>query len=136
MVTMLDHWVMLLPRPIVWQHNLPTKTRIGVLGVFLLGLLICVCGAFKTIYVSRLFHTYDESWVACPIWILSALELDVGIICSCAPSLSVLARECLKRRHKDLVCPRGRQHAGSSSSSSDSSLAHTLLKRPILPFPT
>ncbi|KAL2851397.1 hypothetical protein BJX68DRAFT_72168 [Aspergillus pseudodeflectus] len=136
MTTVLDLWVMLLPGPIVWQLNLPIKTRIGVLGMFLLGLLICVCGVFKTIYIYRLFHTYDESWVACPIWILSALELQVGIICSCAPSLRVVARECLKRRRDDLACRRGRQNWGSGSSSSDSPLAHTHLKRSIFPFHT
>ncbi|KAF7622594.1 hypothetical protein F9C07_2224025 [Aspergillus flavus] len=134
-MTILDFWVMLLPGPIVWQLNLPTKRRIGVLGMFLLGMLICVCGALKSNYIFGLFHTYDEPWVACPIWILSALELHIGILCSSVPSLRVVAREGLRKRHENLACRRGRQNGGSGSSSSDSSLAHTHLKRSILPFP-
>lgn len=134
-MTILDFWVMLLPGPIVWQLNLPTKRRIGVLGMFLLGMLICVCGALKSNYIFGLFHTYDEPWVACPIWILSALELHIGILCSSVPSLRVVVREGLRKRHENLACRRGRQNRGSGSSSSDSSLAHTHLKRSILPFP-
>jgi hypothetical protein len=112
--TVLDFWVMLLPGPIVWKLNMPMKARIGVLGMFLLGLLICTCGLLKSRYIYTLFHTYDESWVACPIWILSAIELDVGIICSCAPGVRVVAREYLRQMYET---PSQRQQRNESSSS-------------------
>jgi hypothetical protein len=95
--TILDFWVVLVPMLIAWNLSLPIKERIGVLAMFLLGLFICACGALRTRYTYTLFHTYDESWVEYPIWILSALELDVGILCSCAPALRIVVRECLKR---------------------------------------
>lgn len=78
--TILDFWMMLLPLPIAWDVDLPMKARIGILGMFLLGLLICVCVVLKSICIHTLLHTHDESWVARPIWILSALELDVRIL--------------------------------------------------------
>lgn len=119
--TILDFWVMILPCPIVWKLNMPRKARVGALGMFLLGLLICICGLLKTRYIYTLFHTYDESWVATPIWILSAVELDVGVICSCAPGLRVVAREYLTQYHET---PGRQEHLIASSSS----LAH--LKKP------
>jgi hypothetical protein len=93
---------MLIPVPLAWQLHLPIRIRLGVLGMFLIGLSICICGALKTHYVrAALLHSYDETWSAGPIWILSALELDVGIICSCAPALRVIVRE-HRRLREDL----------------------------------
>ncbi|KAE8135958.1 hypothetical protein BDV38DRAFT_272437 [Aspergillus pseudotamarii] len=97
--TILDFWIMLIPIPLAWQLDLPLKQRLGVLGMFLLGLLICTCGAVKTRYLYILFSTYDEIWVSTPIWILSALELHVGILCFSAPSIRIVVREHIKRFH-------------------------------------
>lgn len=88
---------MLIPIPLAWQLDLPLKQRLGVLGMFLFGLLICACGAIKTRYLYTLFVTYDEIWVAMPIWILSALELHVGILCSSAPAGRMVVREYMRR---------------------------------------
>lgn len=90
---------MLVPIPLAWQLDLPLNQRLGALGMFLLGLLICACGAVKTNYLYTLFSTYDEIWVATPIWILSALELHIGILCSSAPTIRIVAREQIKRFH-------------------------------------
>jgi hypothetical protein len=95
--TILDFWIMLIPIPLAWQLDLPLKQRFGVLGMFLLGLLICTCGAVKTSYIYTLFSTYDEIWVATPIWILSALELHVGILCSSAPTIRMVVQENIRR---------------------------------------
>lgn len=98
--TILDFWIMLIPIPLAWQLNLPLKQRLGVLGMFLLGLLICTCGAVKTHYLYSLFSTYDEIWAAAPIWILSALELHVGILCFSAPTVRIVVREHIKCSHE------------------------------------
>lgn len=91
---------MLVPIPLAWQLDLPLKQRLGALGMFLLGLLICACGAVKTSYLYTLFSTYDEIWLATPIWILSALELHIGILCSSAPTIRMVVREQIKRFHE------------------------------------
>lgn len=88
---------MLVPIPLAWKLDLPLNQRLGALGMFLLGLLICACGAVKTGYLYTLFSTYDEIWVASPIWILSALELHIGILCSSAPTIRIVVREQKKR---------------------------------------
>ncbi|OJJ62486.1 hypothetical protein ASPSYDRAFT_196211 [Aspergillus sydowii CBS 593.65] len=95
--TILDFLIMLIPIPLAWQLDLPLKQRLGVLGMLLLGLLICACGAIKTRYLYVLFVTYDDAWVATPIWILSALELHVGILCSSAPAVRMVVREHIRR---------------------------------------
>jgi hypothetical protein len=97
--TILDFWIMLVPIPLAWQLDLPLNQRLGALGMFLLGLLICACGAVKTGYLYTLFSTYDEIWVGTPIWILSALELHIGILCSSAPTIRLVLREHIKRFH-------------------------------------
>lgn len=92
-MTILDLLVMVIPGPLSWKLNQPLRVRIGVFGMFLFGLLICVCGALKTKFIHILFNTYDESWVSCPIWVLSAVELHVGILCSSAPAIRIVVRE-------------------------------------------
>lgn len=122
--SILDLWVTLLPAPIAWKLDLPFKARVGVLGMFLLGLLICICGALKTRYIYTLGYTYDEPWVASPIWILSAVELDVGILCSCAPTPRLVMRSFLERIRASSSSRERNQWIGSTHS-----LAHLKQQR-------
>lgn len=50
-MTILDLLVVVIPGPLSWKLNQPLRVRIGVLGMFLLGLLICVCGALKIKFI-------------------------------------------------------------------------------------
>ncbi|PGH31228.1 hypothetical protein GX50_06013 [[Emmonsia] crescens] len=89
--TLLDLLTMLLPIPIAWQLRLPIRQRLAVIGIFCLGAIVVVASCIKTRYiVSAIGESYDEQFDAYPLWIMSIVEIDLGIICASAPALRPL----------------------------------------------
>lgn len=77
----LDFALLLLPLPIVWKLQLSLKQRIAVCGLFFLGFIVCIAGIIQAYYVNKaLVHSYDETWTGWPLWIASAIEVDLGIV--------------------------------------------------------
>lgn len=86
-----DFLVTVIPIPMVMRLKLPRRQRIGVIVLFSLGFIVTAAGIVRTYYISRaLFQTYDETWDGYPAWISGAIELDLGLICACAPALRTL----------------------------------------------
>lgn len=84
----LEFLTMLVPIPIIWQLSLPKRQRLAVIAIFGLGFVVCVAGALKTHYVhTGIGESYDEQWDVYPLWILTIVEADVGLICASAPAL-------------------------------------------------
>ncbi|KAI4724200.1 hypothetical protein E4T49_08091 [Aureobasidium sp. EXF-10728] len=86
-----DLTVTLLPVPIIMGLNMPFKQRLGVAGLLSLGLVVTVAGVVRTYYIWRtLMDTYDETWDSMPLYICATVEIDLAILCGCAPSLKPL----------------------------------------------
>ncbi|PGH02330.1 hypothetical protein AJ79_07670 [Helicocarpus griseus UAMH5409] len=86
----LDFLTMLIPVPIAWQLRLPMRQRLAVIGIFCLGGVVVLASCVKTKYVVTAMRSYDEQYDAYPLWIMSIVEIDVGIICASAPALRPL----------------------------------------------
>jgi hypothetical protein len=57
---------------------------------------VCIAGIIRTVYIWRTFHeTYDETWVGYTVWLWTAVEGDLTIMCSCAPALKPLFKRYL-----------------------------------------
>ena len=77
----LDFILLLLPLPIIWSLQLSGKQRIAVCALFFLGFIVCIAGIIQAYYVNKaLIHSYDETWDGWPLWVASAIEVDVGIV--------------------------------------------------------
>lgn len=77
-----DFLLLLMPIPIVWTLQLSLKQRIAVLTLFAIGFIVCIAGIVQAVYVNEaLVKSYDETWVGWPLWITSAIEVDLGILC-------------------------------------------------------
>ncbi|KAI7537592.1 hypothetical protein KC331_g10845 [Hortaea werneckii] len=86
-----DFLATITPIPLVMRLNMRLKYRIGVSVLFGLGFIVIVAGIVRTFYIWKgLMDTYDETWYAYPLWIAAAVEIDVGVICACAPALKTL----------------------------------------------
>ncbi|KAI4242459.1 MAG: hypothetical protein L6R40_004013 [Gallowayella cf. fulva] len=60
--------------------QLTTKQRIAVLTLFGLGFVVCIAGIVQVYYVDfALKKSYDETWDGWPLWVASAVQVDVGI---------------------------------------------------------
>ena len=87
----LDFFLLFLPIPIVWGLQLPRKQRIAVCCLFFTGFIVCIAGIIQIYYVHRaLVASYDETWEGWPLWIASAVEVDLGILCVSVPAIRPL----------------------------------------------
>ncbi len=86
--TVADFAVMATPIPLVWNLRLPVRQRIAVISLFSLGMIVCLAGVVRTIYLDKaLLRSYDETWVGWPLWIATAVEIDLGIVSPYQPPL-------------------------------------------------
>ncbi|KAI5199839.1 hypothetical protein E4T42_07803 [Aureobasidium subglaciale] len=86
-----DLTVTLLPIPIIMGLNMPFKQRLGVVSLLSMGLVVTVAGVVRTYYIWRtLMATYDETWDSMPLFICAIVEIDLAILCGCAPALKPL----------------------------------------------
>ncbi|PMD42804.1 hypothetical protein L207DRAFT_425298 [Hyaloscypha variabilis F] len=81
-----DFCVVLIPIPIVLKLNLPLRQRIIVALLFGAGFVVCFAGIVRTYYLYRITDdNRDVTWDAYPVWLGSAVELYLGIVCCSAP---------------------------------------------------
>ena len=111
--TFTDFYVFLLPIKSVWDLRLPRRQKIGLLVVFAGGLVfvpplpalyyslllttfpsVCIAGAVRIAYLAAVFNpSSDYTWTGTDLWIITAAELDLGIVCASVPALKAfLAR--------------------------------------------
>lgn len=87
-----------LPIPLVVRLTMPVRQRLGVCMLLCLGVLVTVAGIVRTYYIwQSLINSWDETWFSYPLWICAAIEIDVGVICACAPALKPLLHKPMSR---------------------------------------
>ncbi|EME48664.1 hypothetical protein DOTSEDRAFT_67641 [Dothistroma septosporum NZE10] len=88
----------ILPIPLVVRLKMPVRQRFGVCMLLCLGVLVTVAGIVRTYYIwQSLINSWDETWFSYPLWICATIEIDVGVICACAPALKPLLHKPLSR---------------------------------------
>ncbi|KAK3674979.1 hypothetical protein LTR78_005323 [Recurvomyces mirabilis] len=76
-----------LPIPIVARLQMPRRQRFGVCVLLCLGFIVTIAGIVRTYFIWKsLIAQYDETWWAYPLWIAAAVEIDLAVICACAPA--------------------------------------------------
>jgi hypothetical protein len=86
-----DFMIYALPIPTLFTLSLPWNQRIGLVVLFSVGGVIVVAGSFRAYWIHyTLFETYDATWEGYNIWIWTAIETNVGVICGCIPALKPL----------------------------------------------
>lgn len=86
-----DFMIYALPIPTLFTLSLPWNQRIGLVVLFSVGGIIVVAGSFRAYWIHyTLFETYDATWEGYNIWIWTAIETNVGVICGCIPALKPL----------------------------------------------
>ena len=77
-----------LPMPTLYHIKLPLAQRVGLMIVFGLGGIVCVAGILRTFWTHHVvYETYDVTWEGFQLWIWTAVEANLGIICGCIPTL-------------------------------------------------
>ncbi|KAK6541429.1 hypothetical protein TWF694_007240 [Orbilia ellipsospora] len=87
---LLDVWVLVLPIPTLLKIKRPGTQKVVLLGIFLIGGLAAAVSCVR-LYAIRIFTTSnDPIYDATPINIWSFIEMGLGILCACIPTLRPL----------------------------------------------
>ncbi|KAG4413515.1 hypothetical protein IFR04_013343 [Cadophora malorum] len=84
--TFTDLATVLLPIRTVWTLQLPRRQMIVVMVLFGFGFISCIAGVIRTYYMYEVTTGWDQTWRSYPVWVTSALELYIGIICASIPA--------------------------------------------------
>ncbi|VUC35604.1 unnamed protein product [Clonostachys rosea] len=89
----IDFVLVFMPIPYVWGLNVPLGQRLILASMFLLGLFVCIVSIIRltevmSISTSDMNVTYNLKNFM--LW--SVVEINIGLVCSCLPSLRRLAK--------------------------------------------
>ncbi|EHY55821.1 hypothetical protein ABEF92_000416 [Exophiala dermatitidis] len=97
-----DIAILFLPMPILTRMRLPRKQKVILVVTFSFGAFVAVVDVIRIAYLqnaalnrfkasgTRLVEQNDFSWYASLSFMWSAVEVCIGIICACVPSLKPL----------------------------------------------
>jgi hypothetical protein len=102
-----DLYVLVIPVSMVYRLRIPRNKKLGILGIFLTGLLAVALSITSTAFRFLQLESYDFTWDSIPSYTLRAAELNIGLICSCMPVVFVI----LKRIFQGAPCNSGKRSA-------------------------
>ncbi|KAK1832517.1 hypothetical protein QBC39DRAFT_223072, partial [Podospora conica] len=86
-----DAAVWVLPLRTLVRTRLPAGQRAAVMGLFGAGAFVVVAAAVRTYWVWWVVEgTWDVTWEGFELWIWTAVEVHLGVICGCVPVLKSL----------------------------------------------
>lgn len=88
-----DFIVVVLPLPTLLRLQLPFLQRLALLILFSFGFVVVLAGCMRAYWSHHVvYETYDVSWEGFHLWIWTAVEANLGVICGCVPALRPLFR--------------------------------------------
>ncbi|KAI4241850.1 MAG: hypothetical protein L6R42_011172, partial [Xanthoria sp. 1 TBL-2021] len=87
-----DFYILLIPLGAISNLQLPKKRKLGLFAIFFTGFLACLCSIISLHYRVVLVRVRDDVWYVVPVLVISTVEFNIGIICSCLPTLPALFR--------------------------------------------
>ncbi|CAL3969972.1 hypothetical protein PZA11_007494 [Diplocarpon coronariae] len=84
--TLTDILTVLLPIRTISTLQLPRRQMAIVILLFGFGFISCIAGIIRTYFMYEVTTGWDQTWRSYPVWITSALELYIGIICASIPA--------------------------------------------------
>ncbi|GME34084.1 putative integral membrane protein [Neofusicoccum parvum] len=108
-----DLCIFLWPARFIWGMHVPKDQRLGLVGLFCVGVIICVAGVLRMWFFTVWFKSRDPYWDGVWNYIILALETNVGLICACLPCckpLLVRLLPCVFSNHESRASARSREN--------------------------
>jgi hypothetical protein len=87
----LDGLVLTLPWHPVWKLNMPTRRKVVVSGIFLLGAFVVISSIFRVVSMfDALVPNKDTTWTRAPAFYWATIETGIGIVSACLPTMRPL----------------------------------------------
>ncbi|KAF2692082.1 hypothetical protein K458DRAFT_9667 [Lentithecium fluviatile CBS 122367] len=85
-----DCMLLVLPMSILWSLRRPAKERLMLCGFFALSSLTLVASIARINYMSEVVSSVDFTFIELDTLVWSILEVDLGVICACIPTVKPL----------------------------------------------
>ncbi|KAK9474430.1 uncharacterized protein V1510DRAFT_412204 [Dipodascopsis tothii] len=85
-----DFIMLILPMPIVLRVRLPTRKKIGLAVIFLIGGVAAIASVVRLYMVHQFIAATDQSWYGSNLPMWSLIECSLGIISSSIPAIRPL----------------------------------------------
>ncbi|KAK3203493.1 hypothetical protein GRF29_112g1481867 [Pseudopithomyces chartarum] len=92
-----DIAIMILPMPVIKNLSLPRRQKYLLMGVFAMGGFVCIVSILRLQSLVAISNSDDPTWDNPPAATWSAVESNVGIICSSLPCIRPLLARWLPR---------------------------------------
>lgn len=88
-----DIVLLALPIPYIWNLHSPAFQRIVLIGIFSLGVFVSVVSIVRlTILMGLNLGKADITYSMAQVFIWSLVEVNIGLVCACLPSLRPAVR--------------------------------------------
>ncbi|KAL1848500.1 hypothetical protein Daus18300_013601 [Diaporthe australafricana] len=112
-----DFVIFSMPLPVIKNLQLPKKQKIMLMGVFCLGFLTCIISVYRMKTLKVAAESTDPSWDNTDAAVWSFIELSIGVLAACLPTLRPLFALILPRLFKSTLSGRTGQYNGLSGKS-------------------
>ncbi|KAI9825208.1 MAG: hypothetical protein M1826_007065 [Phylliscum demangeonii] len=89
---LVDCGTLMAPMFMVWRLQASMRRKLALTFMFCLGGFVCVAGIVRLPYVARISFGADPSWRSTPALFWSNIEICIGIVCGCLPTLRPVVR--------------------------------------------
>ncbi|KAI1412961.1 hypothetical protein F5Y13DRAFT_162195 [Hypoxylon sp. FL1857] len=81
-----DVLIFILPQKVIWSLRMSLNRKIGLSIVFTMGVLTCMCGAFRLYWTFVYQNSPDATYNLCPFALWCLAEVTVGFLVFCMPA--------------------------------------------------
>ncbi|KAI9152294.1 Satratoxin biosynthesis protein [Paramyrothecium foliicola] len=92
-----DFWLLMLPIPIVLRLNLSIRKKLMISTMFAMGCAVMVTGIYKYTLVDEYTSKANPTLTTVNMAKWAGIEIDLGVVCACLPSLPVLFKPIIRR---------------------------------------
>ncbi|KAF5026441.1 hypothetical protein F66182_1474 [Fusarium sp. NRRL 66182] len=111
-----DLLTVIIPIPLTWHLKMPLRKKIKIVLLLGAGGVATGLTVYRMVLTVDFLDSDDITVDFTPIDILTALELTIGFVCACLPSLNLLIEHHIRtrRRERRPSCPRERKAHSST----------------------
>ncbi|KAL8718955.1 MAG: hypothetical protein Q9225_003967 [Loekoesia sp. 1 TL-2023] len=110
-----DFLILVLPVPMVWSLHMPQKIRLALIGIFATATFACVTAIMRQVVVVSAQPNTDITWLNSTSLLWLVLELNMGIISGCMPTLKPLLRRIIGSAKNDTPPGHSYEYDGRSN---------------------
>ncbi|KAF2732649.1 hypothetical protein EJ04DRAFT_305043 [Polyplosphaeria fusca] len=100
---LVDLWILVLPIRLFLSIPRPTREKLALLGIFGLGILSTLASIVRLYYLKAVIRSTDPFYAGPPLHIASMVEINIGILCACLPTLKPLLSKTQRARTRQAL---------------------------------